>query len=130
MSKTFRFLFNHERYESIAVIIACGLLVYFYGCESKVQSLLFPDKQITRAELQIELETLLAQSENKFTKLDQQDQLKSLIFQQALQAATTGTINPVAALTTIGAVLGLGATIDNVRKRKEIKGLKNNSGTN
>lgn len=114
-------LFNHERYQTIAGLLACAAIIWFYGCESKVSSLSTPEKQITRAELQTELETLLSSAEIRFAQLDQQDLLKQTLAEQAFLIAQTGAINPLGIATAIMALFGVGATVDNIRKRKEIK---------
>lgn len=119
-------LFNHERYQTIAIVITIGLLVFFYGCPSKTQSILFPAEEVTRPELQIELDMLLVKAQQGFAHIEQQEAIKKLLFEQALIAVQTGTINPIAVFTSIAAIIGIGATVDNARKRKEIKSLKNN----
>lgn len=124
MKELLTMLFNHERYQSISIIIVAGCVIWLSACQSKCQSLLHPEKKITRTQLQIELDTILAQAEANTITLDQQDLLKNLLFQQSLLAAQTGTVNPFAVLTSLGSILGVGAVIDNKRKRKVIKELK------
>jgi len=117
-------LFNHERYQSLAVITVIVLLAIFFGCESKVTSINNPTQKVTRAELQLELDVMIAKCKIGLKKLDRQDELRNLILQQALITASTGTINPLALITSLGTILGIGATVDNVRKRKDIKKIK------
>lgn len=119
-------LFNHERYQTIAIVITIGLLVFFYGCPSSTPSLFAPERRVTRHELQAELDMLLIKAQQGFAHIEQQESIKNLIFEQALIAVQTGTINPIAVFTSIAAIIGIGATVDNARKRKEIKSLKNN----
>ena len=116
-------LFNHERYQSISIIIAGVLLLFFYGCEPRVKSIIEPGTQITRSELDAEIEIFVAKANAGYTSLESQEKLREVLFEQALTATSTGTINPIGVLTSIGVILGLGAGIDNVRKRKEIKKL-------
>lgn len=123
---TLKNLLNHERYQTIAVAIMIGLLIWFYGCESKVASLTNPGTQVTRAELKIELNTLLASAEYRYAQLDQQDKLKSMLIEHALLIGQTGAFNPYGLLAMLAGTIGIGATVDNVRKRVEIKTLKNN----
>lgn len=129
MHECLKTLFNHERYQTIAVIVTCLLLIWFYGCESTCQSLIDPTKKLNAIELQGELDLILAKAENGRASIEQQEQLKKTILQQAIIAAQTGTINPIALLTSVGTILGIGATVDNVRKRKEIKTLHNSNST-
>lgn len=124
MKKLLNTLLNHERYQTLSVIAGVLLLIWFWGCQSEVTSLLEPDQKVNRQELELELNSIMAVAEMRFGQLDQQDELKQFLMQQALLAGQSGTINPFALMTSIGAILGLGATIDNVRKRKEIKSMK------
>lgn len=123
MKKFLETMFNHERYQSIAVIVIILLLVWTYGCPSHVQSLTVPGKTITRPELQVELDTIVAMAAGRVQDLDKQDSIKQLIFQQAMLTAQGGQINLMGVIATAAATLGIGATVDNVRKRKEIKDL-------
>lgn len=124
MNEIFNKLFNHERYQTISILIIAAGLVFLYSCESKVRSLTDPTIKVNRIELESELEAIVKSAEFKFADLERQEALKDLLFEQSLIAASSGTINPIALLTTIGTIFGAGATIDNIRKRKEIKVLK------
>lgn len=118
-------LFNHERYQVISILLAAGLLIYFYGCQPKVPSIINPNNEISRAELDIEVENFIARANFGYASLTQQEALRQMLFEQAMIAASTGAFNPVAMMTSVGAILGIGATVDNVRKRKRIKVLEN-----
>jgi len=122
-------LFNHERYFIIAIIIVIIILLWMFGCVSTVVSLQDPDRKITRAELQNELDTIYNQAEIRFQQLDQQDEFKKFLLEKAILFAEGGTINPIGLVTAIAGILGVGATVDNVRKRKVIKRI-NSNGTN
>lgn len=127
MKKLIDTLFNHERYQTIAIITAAVLLLVLWGCQGTAPSLLDPSKRVNRAELQNELDLMLIRAEMGFARIEQRERIMALVLQQALIAGQTGTINPFALLTTIGAILGVGATVDNVRKRKVLKSLKNST---
>lgn len=121
--ETLRKFFNHERYQAIAVLLICGLLIWFYGCDSKVASLTRANVQVNRGELELEIQTLQGLVELRYQNLKRQDMLKQTLINQALVIGATGTLNPIGLMTALAALLGTGATIDNVRKRKEIKTL-------
>ncbi len=123
MKKFLELIFNHERYQTIAVIIAGLLLLYFYGCAPKCISILNPPQRITRPQLEIEIDTFIARANIGYATIEQQEEFRDLLWQQSLTYATTGAINPLALLQSLGAIWGIGATVDNVRKRKEIKRL-------
>lgn len=125
MKKLLDILFNHERYQTLSIALASILLLIWWGCQGRAPSLIDPTKNVTRAELENELDLMLLRAEQGFARIEQREEIMNLIFQQALIAGQTGTINPFALLTSVGTILGVGATVDNVRKRKEIKTLKN-----
>jgi len=112
---------NHERYQVIAITVCIGLLIWFIGCESKVRSLSDPSVRITRDELASEIDFYLANAEIRFKDLDRQDELKQTILDAALLYGQTGTINPMGLIATLAGVLGVGATVDNVRKRRDLR---------
>ena len=115
--------FNHERYQIITVILVSFFVSWLTCCASTTESMLDPNQQVTRNELQAEMDLLLARCSDRVKNLDQQDALKTLIAENALLFTETGTINPVGLVTTVFGVLGLGAAVDNMRRRKDAKKL-------
>lgn len=112
---------NHERYQTIAIVLVVGLLIWFIGCQSKVKSIVDPARNVTRPQLHAEVEYFLATAETKFADLDKQDEFKQLLLNNAIVFSQTGTINPYAILVTFAGIWGAGATADNIRKRKALK---------
>lgn len=123
MKKSLSELFNHERYQTIAVILTITMLIWMMSCSPKCHSILEPGKQITRIELDGEVALLQSRIDNELQNLEQQKAIRTLLLSLAQGYATTGGFNPVSALTGVLALLGTGAVIDNTRKRKEIKKL-------
>lgn len=103
--------------------IVCSLIItlVIIGCEPKTQSLINKNHKVTRAELNIELETLLATAQLRSKDLDRQEQLRDLIFQSALQVTQGGQLSIPGLLLALGNVIGIGAIIDNRRKDAIIK---------
>ncbi len=124
--ETLKNLFNHERYQSIAVLAIMLFLLWFYGCDSKCDSLTRANTQVTRSGLALEIQSLQGLAELRYADLDRQDAFRSTIVEQALIVGATGTLNPYGVLAMLAGTLGIGATVDNVRKRNEIKTLKKN----
>jgi len=123
---------RHNQGLFVALIICGGLLVWTFGCESKVSSLIEPSKMVTREELNIEisreqqrleseLSVLTKQAELKQQQLDRQDAIKQKLFEFAAVTAEAGTVNPAGVLALLGSILGFGAIIDNRIKDKVIK---------
>jgi len=122
MKKILSELFNHERYMSISVLLVIACLFWFYGCQPKVVSLQDPTRKVCREELQAEVDYFIANAEFRFKELDRQQAAIQSLTDQLAVMSETGTINPLGILGVIGILSGTGATIDNVRKRKVIKG--------
>lgn len=102
----------------IGQVICMLVMLWIYGCESQVHSITTPNVKVTRGELQVEVDSFFALADLRFQQLDQQDELKKTIFEHALLWSSTGTINPVGLMTALAAIMGIGATVDNVTKRR------------
>lgn len=116
MSQKLKTLFNGNATTLVSIVLCCGLIFWSYSCESKVKSLDGNNTLVTRAELQLELNQQLSLAEERFRQLDRQDQFKQTIINSAIQFVKAGQINPLALLTTLLAILGVGQTTDAVRK--------------
>lgn len=125
MIETLKKFLKNETGQAIAIIIVGCLCFWIFGCQPKVQSLNGSGFKVGRMELQNELDHILSKAELRFAELNRQEEIRQIIFNFALLTAKSGAINPIGVLTTIGMILGLGATADNVVKRKKIKKLKN-----
>jgi len=109
-------LFNDNHSGLIASLITAAILFWCYGCQSKCKSLLDPGQKITRGELKIEVDTLLATAKLRLEDLDQQDELKLLLFQQAALFAETGSVNPLGILSTGISIFAVGFGLDQRRR--------------
>ena len=116
MKKLLHFLNSNHHY-----IIAAGILLtacfWTYGCHSQVNSILNPNQQISREELQIEVDYFIAHAELKFLDLDRQDELKQTLLDLGSTFATTGTLNPTGLLNTAVSVAAIAFGL-NQRKRR------------
>jgi len=123
---------RHNQGLFAALIISTGLLVWTFGCPSRVTSLVDNSKKVTTEELNIEidqltsrltgeLDMLLKQAELKKQELLRQDEIKQKLFKFAAITAHAGTFNPAGLLTLTGSILGFGAVVDNRIKDKVIK---------
>ncbi|GAI57513.1 unnamed protein product, partial [marine sediment metagenome] len=92
----------------VSVLITVGFLLYCYSCESKVKSLNQKGRMVTRQELQLELNNFVDLAQIRFLDLDRQDQIKTLILQNAMVLVQGQPFNPVGLLTGLAAVYGIG----------------------
>lgn len=122
---------------TVAIIINICLLVWAFGCESKVQSLK-TDAKVTRAEftieynnaihkLQDEMHRLEETAQLSFAELDRLDEIKYKLFDALSVATAQGSVNPIGLVTLLGTVAGIGLGVDNRIKDKVIKNRPLNS---
>lgn len=112
-----------EKNQLIAGVICAILLVWGLSCESQVWSIRNPTQKITRSELDIEVENFLAIAKQRYEMLDQQDELKVLMFERLSLWTQTGVFNPVGMIPALVSILGIGAIADNAVNRRTIKKL-------
>ncbi len=123
---------SHNQGQFISLLICAGVLIYVFGCESKVKSLLKVDKMVTAEELEVEFETEAARLELeidnlsrladvRFGELARQDAIKQKLMDAALITTQSGGINVAGVVGLLFSVFGIGATIDNRIKDKVIR---------
>lgn len=116
MKKILKFINDNHHFIIAAAIIAVCCF-WTYGCESQVSGLLNPNQRITRQELQVEIDYIIAQAEVKFMRLDQQDQFKQALLDLGSTFATTGQINPTGLLNTAVSVAAIAFGLNQRKKR-------------
>lgn len=123
---------RHNQGLFVALLVCGGLLVWTFGCQSKVTSLTQPGTMVTAAELSLELEaeasrlqaeldSLIKRAKLKQVELARQDAIKQKLFEFAAITAGSGSFNPAGLLALTGSILGFGAIVDNRLKDKVIK---------
>lgn len=120
MKKIIEFL-NHERYQVVAVAICTALLIWIFSCQSTTRSPSDPTIQVTAVQLDAEIDYYLARCEIAYQDIEQQDAIKQKLLDAAAIAAQGGQVNIVGLLLANLGILGAGATVDNVRKRRDLK---------
>lgn len=111
--------------KTIALVFLTLLLFWGYSCQPEVASLIHPERKITRPQLQIELDTIIATAEFRMADLDRQEAFRDLIFQNALIVVETGTLNPLGIITLLTGLYGIARGAQDIKNR--IK--KNNNKT-
>jgi len=108
--------------KAIALTILTVFLFWAHACQPAVKSLIAPGQKVTRPELQIELDTIIATAEFRMADLDQQEAFRDIIFKNALLMVEGGSLNPLGILTLLAGLYGVGrGTGDLVKKVKEKK---------
>jgi len=105
----------------IAYNVVISLLFFAYACTPKTESLIEPDKKVTLEQLQSEVDILIFRSEARLADLQKQYELRDFILNQSLTIAQTGEVNPIGLITSIIAIMGIGAGADDIRLRKQRK---------
>lgn len=116
---------------TIAMVAVNVLILFALSCPPRVTSLLEPANKVTRAELQLELDTLIAQTEIKMADLDRQEQIRRIILENAMMMVQAGAFNPLGLATALFAFYGIGTAANktkNYAKKKIIE--KANNTTN
>jgi len=116
-------LVKREAGQTIGIVFCVAALIWIYGCPSKTMSLTDSGRLVTRPEIQMELETFMKLAEIRYADLDRQDAFKQAVVNAAVLTTQTGAINPMGVLAILLGGLGVSATVDNVRKRADIKKL-------
>lgn len=91
----------------ITALVTMLIGVWLYSCESKVKSLVEPERLINRAELQLELDRFMSMAELRMADLDRQDAFRSLIIENSLVLVQGMPLNPVGIITAIAGIYGI-----------------------
>lgn len=104
-------------------------LIYAYGCKPKAKSLLRPSEKVTREELNLELDTIIARHKMAIGSIEEQERFRQYVFQQTLNIAARNPVSVGGVLTGLLAIIGVGASADDVRLRRQRKKRDNKPNT-
>lgn len=107
--------------KTIALFVLTGLLFWGYACQPQVTSLVHPGVKITRPELQIELDAIIATAEYRLTELNKQQAFQDIIFKNAMLMAETGPVNPLGILTLLAGLYGVARGTKDLKDRVQKK---------
>lgn len=113
--------FKDKAATTVAFLLVTILAIAIPSCQPKCESLLDPQRKVSRNELKAELDMLTAKARARIETLDQQELLFHEVFNHVLAAASQGTYSPLALFTLLGTFMGIGTTADNVRLRRKAK---------
>ncbi len=88
-------------------LVTIAFLIYCYGCEPKVSSLSSDHRLVNRQELQLELDQIITMAQIRMADLEQQEQFRAIVLQNALILVQGQPYNPVGIITAIAAVYGI-----------------------
>ncbi len=103
--------------KTIALIVLTALLFWGYSCQPETKSLIHPGEMVTRPELQIELDGIIATAKYRMAELDKQEAFRDVIFENALVVAQTGTLNPLGVITLLAGLYGVSRGVKDVKDR-------------
>lgn len=106
---------------TVALIVLTALLFWGFGCPPRTSSLITEGKKVTRPELQIELDSIIATAEFRLADLDRQEAIRDYVFKNALVMVETGTINPVGIITLLAGLYGVAQGAKKFKDRIEKK---------
>lgn len=97
-----------DNWPTYAVMLAANvLLLLCVSCPPTTKSLFNNSKKITRPELQLELDTIIATAQLRLADLDKQQQLRDVILKNALIMVETGTFSPFGMATALFGFYGI-----------------------
>lgn len=99
---------NDQHWYIVALCIIAGLFFWTYGCESHVTSIMYPDKQVNRSELQNELTYVVGLAKSREENLDRQDAAKQALLDAATVIGSTGSINPAGLVNIAATIAAIG----------------------
>ncbi len=113
----------------ITILVTIAMILYLYGCESKVNTLNGTGVMINRQELQLELEMYIATAKLRLASLDKQDEFRSIVLQNALILVQGQPFNPIGILSGMAAIYGIAQGSSNitqvVKTKREKKRINN-----
>ncbi len=121
MKKLFAKFMNFASHNTgivIGQLLCFAVLIFAHGCESKVASIVNPGARVSRSELLIEVDSFIAIADLRFANLDKQDAIRKTLFDHAVLWAQGGIVNPLGLAMSLATIMGIGATVDNMTKRR------------
>jgi len=108
----------------ITGLVTIGVLLYCYGCEPKVPSLNNTHELVNRQELQLELNHIISMAQLRMVDLEKQEQLRTIILQNALVLVEGQPFNPVGIVSAVAAIYGIASGSQNITRVVKNKTLK------
>ena len=114
------------------ILVSIGFLIYCYGCQPRVRSLINRNVFINRQELQLELDQFIGMAQLRIVDLNRQEELRAIVLQNALILVRGQPFNPLGIITAIASVYGVTQVTRNIKqgvKNARVKRSTNNAHT-
>lgn len=112
----------------LIVVVTVAFMLFAYACEPKELSLLNKGVKVTRPELQLELDQLLALADLRMVGFEKQERIRAIILQNAMILVQGQPMNPIGILTGIASIYGITqATKKTTGAIKHARAKRNNS---
>lgn len=118
---------NHKTI--ITGIVTVCICFWLYACESQVKSLDGSNRLINRAELQLELDSMIGMAQLRMLDLDRQDALRDIVIQNGLLIVQGQPFSAFGLLTAVFGVYGAthaGSKVTRSLKKSQVKRRANN----
>ena len=112
--------FNEQHWYVLALVLIFGIVFWTYGCISTTESLIDPDRQVTRIELENELDYLIGIASARAEDLNRQDAIKQALLDAANLMSQTGSINPSGLVNLVACI---GAISFGLNRNQKVKAL-------
>lgn len=109
---------NEQHWYIVAAIVIAGITFWTYGCESQVQSIMYPEQTVNRTELSNELVYLVGLAKAREENLDKQDAAKQALLDAVTVIGSTGSVNPAGLVNIAATVLAIGWGLNRNQKLK------------
>lgn len=106
---------------TVAIVLLIVFLLWGFGCPPRTESLVVDGKKVTMAELQIELDSIIATAEYRVADLERQQQFRDIIFKNALLMVESGTLNPIGIATMLAGIYGVTRGAKDIKDRVKKK---------
>lgn len=121
MWKTLTKPFRHNSGLCLGLVISVAVLAWVFGCAVTTKSPTDPEVKLTRMELDAEVENIANKIALAYSDIAKQEEIRSTIMNIGVAYVTGEGVSPVGIVTTLAALAGLGAVVDNRRKDAVIK---------
>ncbi len=113
---------NDQHWYLVAIAVIAAAIIWTYGCESTVPSLINPDQLVNRAELKVELEYVVGIAGTRVMDLDKQDAMKQALFDAMVLVSQGGQVNTLGIVNLAATIGAISFGLNRNQKLKKLTG--------